>query len=153
MSHQIFSLLLLLTISGCAASENRDEPPASQTGIESLNTHAPSLFTLGDVPPDAIPPSDSIGCDKQPSVIENPVPDYPEELRTAKVQGVVWVKIWVSKDGTVKQARVIKSSNQKLNKLAAETGMRWLFKPGETKGKPVDAWIFIPFKWKLSEQQ
>ena len=147
----ISSLLFLLVISGCSSSQSGIKSSTSHTGIESLDTQAPSLYTIGNVPPDAVPPSDTIGCEKQPIPIKQYLPDYPQELRLSGTGGEVWVKMWISKDGTVKQARVIKTSNEKLNKPAAEAAMRWLFNPGETNGKSVDTWVYVPFRWSLHQ--
>jgi len=40
--------------------------------------------------------------------VKNPSPIYPEIARRAGVEGTVWVKIWVDKEGKAKKAQILK---------------------------------------------
>jgi len=95
--------------------------------------------------------------DEQPVPIKQVQPHYPELARRSGVEGTVWLKVLVSKEGKVKDVNVMSvSSNLKnsgtpggLEEAAMEAARQWTFKPAMMKNKPVEVWVSIPFKFKL----
>jgi len=71
------------------------------------------------------PPPDFVPVEKQPVPIKNPPPAYPEIARRAGVEGTVWVKIWVDKEGKAKKAQVIKSDAELFNQNAIDAALQW----------------------------
>lgn len=97
------------------------------------------------------PPADFVPVEKQPVPIKNPPPQYPEIARRAGVEGTVWVKIWVDKEGKAKKAQVIKSDAELFNQNAIDAAMQWTFTPAVMNNGPVAVWVSIPFKFKLNQ--
>ena len=99
------------------------------------------------------PPADFVPVEKQPVPIpgKNPPPVYPEIARRAGVEGTVWVKIWVDKEGNPKKAQVLKSDQELFNEPAINAAMSWKFTPAIMNNGPVAVWVSIPFKFKLSQ--
>ncbi len=98
------------------------------------------------------PPPDFVPVEKQPQPLPGnaPPPVYPEIARRAGVEGTVWVKIWVDKEGNPKKAQVLKSDAELFNQPAIDAAMRWKFTPAIMNNGPVSVWVSIPFKFKLN---
>ncbi len=79
-----------------------------------------------------------------------PVPTYPDMARTAGIEGQTVVEALVGTDGTVSDARVLKSSgNASLDQAAVEAAMRSTFSPAKQRDKAVRVWVSIPFRFTL----
>jgi TonB family protein len=88
--------------------------------------------------------------DKAPEIVKKAMPKYPQQLRDAGIEGTVWLKIWVDQeDGKIKQVEVVKSEQEALNQLAIDAAKQMVFTPAQKGGKPVSAWVTIPFKFTL----
>lgn len=98
------------------------------------------------------PPPDFVPVEKQPLPIpgNSPQPVYPEIARRAGVEGTVWIKIWVDKEGNPKKAIVQKSDAQLFEQPAIDAAMKWKFTPAIMNNGPVAVWVSIPFRFKLS---
>ena len=100
--------------------------------------------------PDYVP--ENLAVEQQPVPVYKVNPEYPEDARRDKVEGTVWVKAVVRKDGTVKKVVILKSDNEVLNDPAIQAMLQWKFKPAVMDGQPVAVWVAIPFKFKLNQQ-
>jgi len=94
--------------------------------------------------------------DTSQAILPEPIklvkPDYPEYHvgdSTYLMEGKVFVQMLVSKLGKVKQAYILKSSENFFNKACLKAAMQFKFKPALEKGKPVVAWVVVPFYFKL----
>jgi protein TonB len=124
----------------------------SEGGDTSLEPGPPGLgdpgnggsVDLGDEPP---PPY--VACEVPPEIVRQVQPKYPDLATRAGVEGTVWVKIWVDKEGKPKRAVAVKSDAEILNQPATEAAMQWLFTPALMKTGPVPVWVSIPFRFKL----
>jgi periplasmic protein TonB len=98
------------------------------------------------------PPPDFVPVEKMPNPLpgNNPPPVYPEIARRAGVEGTVWVKIWVDKEGNPKKALVQKSDAELFNQPAIEAALKWKFTPAIMNNGPVAVWVSIPFKFRLN---
>jgi TonB family protein len=79
---------------------------------------------------------------------------YPEDARKNGIQGRVYVQFVVSKDGSVKDATVIRSADPLLDKEAlrvVNTMPAW--KPGKQKGEAVDVSFTVPVAFALSDDK
>lgn len=104
-----------------------------------------------DVNIDDGPPPDFVPVEKQPAPVKSPSPAYPEIARRAGVEGTVWVKIWVDKEGKAKKALIQKSDAELFNQAAIDAAMQWVFTPAVMNNGPVAVWVSIPFKFKLNQ--
>ncbi len=96
------------------------------------------------------PPPDFVPYEKAPQPIKQVQPLYPEIATRAGVEGTVWVKIWVDKEGKARKAVVMKSDAELFNQSATEAAMQWVFTPAMQHNGPVSVWVAIPFRFKLT---
>lgn len=87
--------------------------------------------------------------EKQPEVVKGVQPDYPEIAKRAGIEGSVYVKILLDKEGKPKKAVVLKSDAEMFNQPAIDASMKFLFTPAIQDKKPVEIWVVIPFRFKL----
>ncbi len=106
-------------------------------------------------------------ADKEPGIEEVPVVDefpvvantvkpvYPEEDKKNGVEGKVFLKILVDKEGNVKKAVVTSRTQGSLamEHAAIEAAKQFTFKPATVKNQPVEIWVSIPFAFKLAEKK
>ena len=92
-----------------------------------------------------------VPVERLPQVVKKVLPQYPELARKAGIEGTVWVKILVDKEGIPRKAVVIKSTAEILNDAATEAAMQFLFTPAVMNKGPVKVWVSIPFRFQLRE--
>jgi len=91
-----------------------------------------------------------IGGDITPPVcIICPQPEYPEELRRARVKGVVVLYTVINQAGRPHAIRVSRSVNPQLDAVAAFTVGRWKFKPAFQDGRPITVYFTIEIDFHL----
>ncbi len=95
------------------------------------------------------PPDDFVPVEKQPIVVKEVKPVYPELAQRAQMEGTVWVKIWVDKEGKARKVVVLKSDAEIFNEAATSAAMQWVFTPAIMNNGPVAVWVSIPFRFKL----
>jgi protein TonB len=89
----------------------------------------------------------------KPKPVKIPVPNYPEMARTAGIEGQAVVEALVDVDGTVADARILKSAgNTALDQAAVEAAMRATFTPAKQRDQAVRVWVSIPFRFTLTSQ-
>ncbi len=104
------------------------------------------------VPEDDGPPPDFVPVEKEPQIIKQVIPKYPELAQRAGIEGRVIVKIWVDKDGKPHKAIVLKSDAEIFNQPAIDAAMQYRFTPAIMNKGPVAVWVVIPFTFKLKQQ-
>jgi TonB family protein len=98
-------------------------------------------------------PDKYIEVEKMAEIISAGTPIYPEEAKRNKIEGKVFVKVLVDKEGTPKEAIVIKSDSEILSQPAKEAAMKSKFKPALNKGVPTDIWVVLPYRFKLDDNE
>lgn len=98
-----------------------------------------------EAPPDFVP------YEKGPVPVKIVQPEYPEIAKRAGVEGKVFVKVWVDKEGKPKKALIIKSDAEIFNEPAIEAAMQWLFTPAMMNNGPVAVWVSLPFVFKINK--
>lgn len=79
---------------------------------------------------------------------------YPEQAKKEGIQGTVYIKFTVNKDGSITDIEIKRAVEPAIDKEAVRLvkGMpNW--KPGKNQGKPVRSKYTLPIKFKLQEQQ
>ena len=71
-----------------------------------------------------------------PELLYKVEPEFSEEARKAKHQGMVLLSIVVDSSGAVRNVRVLQSLGLGLDEKAIEAVTRWRFRPGLFDGKP-----------------
>lgn len=122
-------------------------PVTSGSGGDSLGVS----FNPGDIKVgDDAPPPDFVPVEKEPQVIKQIIPKYPELAQRAGIEGRVWVKIWVDKDGKPHKSVILKSDAEIFNQPAMDAAMQYRFTPAIMNKGPVAVWVVIPFNFKLT---
>lgn len=107
-----------------------------------------------DISIDEDPAMDAfVPYEKGPEIVKKVIPKYPEMALRAGIEGTVWVKVLVDKDGKPKKAVVIKSSVDILNDAAVEAAMQFIFTPAIMNNGAVRVWVAMPFRFYLRETQ
>jgi len=99
------------------------------------------------------PPEDFVPVEKMPQIIKQVKPEYPELAMRAGLEGKVWVKIWVDKEGKVRKVEIVKSDAEIFNEPAIHAAKQFLFTPAYMNNGPVAVWVTQPFTFKLSDKR
>jgi TonB family protein len=84
-----------------------------------------------------------------PRAIYSPEPDYSDEARQTKHQGVVTLLAIVGTDGRPRQIQVARSLGMGLDEKAVEAVRQWKFEPGMRDGRPVAVQICVEVDFHL----
>ena len=99
--------------------------------------------------PAVIPPPDEyIVHDELPRVAHKVVPEYPDVMRAAGMEGRVLVRIFVGVDGKVHRAE-IEGKPSVFDEKALVAVRQWVFTPAKSNGHPVAVWMRIPVVFRL----
>lgn len=92
-----------------------------------------------------------IPVEKPPQIVKRVVPEYPPMAVRAGLEGTVWVRLLVDKDGRPKKAVVVKSTAEMFDDAAVQAAMQFIFTPAVMNKGPVMVWVSIPFRFTLKE--
>jgi len=87
--------------------------------------------------------------EKPPIIVKLAQPIYPEVARQAGLEGTVWLKLWVDRQGRVKKVVVFKSEAKIFEQAAISAAQQFVFTPAFMSGGPVAVWVAVPFKFRL----
>lgn len=85
----------------------------------------------------------------QPKSISTPEPEFSEEARRERFQGVVGITVTVNKEGRTEQIRIVKPLGFGLDEKAAEVVSLWTFKPAMRNGEPVAVQMGVDVNFHL----
>jgi len=114
--------------------------------------HAAARQTERAVVGAPLPPESAtlrVGGDiKEPRKIKDVRPIYPADARAAGVEGIVIMEISVGRDGTVTNAKVVRSVPM-LDEAALDAVRQWGFTPTLLNGAPVDVIMTVTINFSL----
>ncbi|MFN2239555.1 MAG: energy transducer TonB [Thermoanaerobaculia bacterium] len=84
-----------------------------------------------------------------PKVVLRVEPDYTEDARKARLQGIVIIEAIIDTEGNVTQARILKGLAGGLDRSALEAVRKWKFEPGRKEGKPVPVIFDLMVRFRL----
>ena len=84
-----------------------------------------------------------------PSLLYKVEPEYSEEARKAKYQGIVVLYVEVDPNGRAVNPKVVRSLGLGLDEKAIEAVRKWKFRPGYKDGKPVTVAATIEVNFRL----
>ncbi|MCU1311361.1 MAG: outer rane transport energization protein TonB [Candidatus Angelobacter sp.] len=84
-----------------------------------------------------------------PRPIYNPEPEYSEEARKAKYQGVVVLALIIGPDGRPRDVKVVRQLGLGLDEKAIETVRTWRFEPAKKDGQAVSVAINVEVNFNL----
>ncbi len=110
--------------------------------------HGPGIGTGGSGPP-GISSNAAVRSVTAPVLIFQVEPEFSEEARKAKYQGMVLLAIDVDASGHPTNIRVLQGLGMGLDKKAIEAVSRWRFRPGLRDGKPVVTSATVQVSFRL----
>ena len=150
--------------------ERPPPPPRPAVPIETESAEVPDDVTIEttdldfdeipvDLPPP--PPPGSSGSDEEDiieffAVEQKPVltkqvsPKYPEVSRKAGLEGKVFVKFAVGRDGRVSRVAVLKGQ-EIFREAAVAAVQQFVFRPAVQNDKPVAVWMTMPISFRLTK--
>ncbi len=84
-----------------------------------------------------------------PRLIYKPEPEYSDEAREMKYQGIVTLSVVVDTDGRTKRVEVVHSLGMGLDEKAVEAVRTWRFEPGMKEGHPVPTQVTVDVDFRL----
>ena len=84
--------------------------------------------------------------DTKPSPIKQSPPVVPAEL--VRESGVIHISFIIDTKGKVPDAKVLKSTNDKLNQVAIDTVKTWIFKPATNVGVEIPVRAIVPLRFQ-----
>jgi protein TonB len=86
----------------------------------------------------------------QADYLQNPPPAYPRLSQRLKEQGEVLLRVRVGVDGEPLEISLQQTSGHaRLDQAAQKAVTQWRFEPAQSNGKPVVAWVVVPFEFTL----
>ncbi len=152
--------------------ENRPPPPPrppipieapSADALQDVNIASTELDVNANVAPPP-PPKEEKNANAEPqyfvAVEDMPEPIggiqaiqdkivYPEIAKRAGIEGRVFVKAFVDKEGNVTKVEIMKGLGAGCDEAAEKAVKETKFKPGKQRGKPVNVQVVIPIVFKL----
>jgi protein TonB len=105
---------------------------------------------LKDDESDSLPsPAEEFLITSMPRAINEVRPEYPDWAKQQKISGSVIFEILIDKNGTVRQAILLRGLNPKLDQLAKEAILKFKFKPAFIEKKPAAVRIKYAIKYLL----
>jgi len=95
-------------------------------------------------------PPDFVPYEKEPTVVKKVEPKYPDLALRAGLEGNVFVKVWVDKEGKVRKVVLLKSDAPIFEEAATTAAKQWIFTPAVLQKGPVSVWVSIPFRFRLT---
>jgi protein TonB len=86
---------------------------------------------------------------KPPTVVYRVEPDYTEEARKSRLQGIVIIEAIIDTQGNVTEARVLKGLAGGLDASALAAVRQWKFRPGTLDGKAVPVIFDLMVRFRL----
>ena len=136
---RISVILLLFWVAVLVAQEEPAKtPPAPPTLTVVVNGVSEPVYKVRD----GVTP---------PHVIYSQYPEFSDEARKQKVQGVVTLGLVVTSAGKPTRIRVLQSRGYGLDEKAVEAVSQWKFKPATKDGKPVSVEIAVEVDFNLQQ--
>ena len=132
-------------VPGRTMPTNVEDRDAVQPGT---NGSGPVGDTSIEPPLEDPPPFQPVS--KEAVVVKSVRPEYPELALRAGLEGRVAVKVLVDKEGRVRKASVLKSSDPIFEEVALEAARQFVFAPACMTTGPVAVWVSVPFVFRLA---
>jgi protein TonB len=144
--------------------KDQPEPPQSAGVVGGVPGGVPGGSTdgvlggvIGGGPPPPPPPKPKApsrihvgGQVEAAKLIFGPRPEYPQLAKMARIQGTVRLEALISRDGTIKDLKVI-SGHPLLVKAAIDAVSRWRYQPTLLNGEAVEVATEIDVNFTLAE--
>lgn len=98
-------------------------------------------------------PDQFVPFEEAPVQVVTVTPVYPALAQRAGVEGTVWIKALVDKEGQVRDVIIVKDSgaNAGFEESAIDAAKQTVWKPAIANGQPIAVWITYKIDFKLRE--
>lgn len=89
--------------------------------------------------------------DEKPSLVSPILPEYPDLLRQAGIEGTVLIEVIIDTTGHSEPAslKIVNSSNRAFEVAAKEAVLRSLYRPGRVRGQAVRVLVQVPINFGI----
>ncbi|MDR2366489.1 MAG: energy transducer TonB [Zoogloeaceae bacterium] len=128
-----------------------DTPPEEDAlADEPATTLASAPVAEASVVASAVAAGDPVIPPSHADYLSNPRPEYPTLSRAQGEQGVVYLRVRVSAEGSAHSVTLNKScGHERLDRAAIEAVRRWRFIPARRAGHPVMGVVIVPIQFNL----
>jgi protein TonB len=124
--------------------------PVADLGVgEGTGTAVEQDLEVAQIEDDA-PPPDFVPFEKEPQIVRRIEPVFPESAKLAGVEGSVFAKLWIDKEGRVKDVVILKSPFDGFNQPVIDAAKQWVFTPAVMNSGAVAVWFPVKFTFNLS---
>ena len=124
--------------------------PVADVGLgDGTGTAIEQDLQVGSIEEDA-PPPDFVPFEKEPQVVRRVEPAFPEVAKQAGIEGSVFAKLWIDKEGAVKDVVILKTPSAALDQAVIDAAKQWLFTPAVMNSGAVAVWFPVKFTFSLS---
>ena len=122
-------------------------PSVPNSGV--ITSHVPGSFGVPDGVPGGVPQPgpaiiDASKLDHQPQARSRIAPVYPHAAAADGRDGEVLVEFMVDETGSVREARIVRSSDRVFEEPTLRAVERWRFEPGRKNGRVVRFRMAVP---------
>ncbi len=128
-----------ITLQSTELNQNAIAPPPPPPKEEKKTDEEPQYFVAVENMPEPIGGIAAI----QSKIV------YPQIAKRAGVEGTVYIKAYVNKNGIVTKAVLLKGIGAGCNQAALKAVEETKFTPGSQRGKPVNVMVSIPVVFRL----
>jgi len=96
------------------------------------------------------PPPPFVAVEVDPKIIRRVQPEYPKLALQAGLEGKVFVRIWVDKQGNPREVEILRSEYEIFNDSVLKAAREFLFTPAYMNSGPVSVWVTVPFVFRLT---
>ena len=98
-------------------------------------------------------PDDFIPVEEQPTKVIDVKPIYPDLAQRAGIEGDVWIKALVDKEGKVRDVIIVRDSgaNAGFEDAAEKAAYETVWRPAIANGQPVALWVTYKVQFKLRD--
>jgi protein TonB len=96
-------------------------------------------------------PDEFVPFEEAPVQVVTVQPKYPDLAQRANIEGTVWVKALVDKEGKVRDVIIVKDSgaNAGFEEAAIDAAKQTVWKPAISNGQPIAVWVTYKVEFKL----
>ena len=153
--NRLSPVITLLILEACSSSS----PPSSRMDDGKplpilLTQHSATDTTVvlaGDPPVDPMDDTNYTKPQEVPIPLLMITPPYPETLRLKGIEGTVWMKLLVTPQGAVSQARIFRSTHDGFNRTALRAAIRWKYVPDHVGDSAISSWVTLPMRFRLNK--
>ena len=142
--------------SATATLSNNEIQSRQKKGISSLTKAISECITANSTLPTKSTrspqtnKSPAMATKAAPLYSKNPAPTYPANALRYGWEGEVWLKVIVSRNGTVGDIIIEQSSDyQVLDQAAVKTVWNWQFEPARIDNKTTEGFVHIPIRFRI----